>query len=191
MTFQGTVNAVNSGLAHMTYTPAPNFSGPTTLSLTSQGLDNSGNPIPGATATSAVAITVPPGIDPPIVQVPGTQTTSVNVPLVFSTGNGNAITLSEPAANPAVQIEQLTLTATYGTVTLATTAGLTIVSGNGTASVIVRGTLNALNAAVNGLIFKPTKTSPGTAYLGVALNDLGSTGGPAMQTSKTIAISLV
>ena len=84
--------------------------------------------------------------------------------------------------NPAFQVEQLTLSAVKGRATLATTAGLTFVSGNGTASVTVRGTINALNAAVNGLIFTPNTNTFGSAYLVVRLNDLANTAGPAQAT---------
>ena len=92
--------------------------------------------------------------------------------------------------NPAVQIEQLTLTVLRGTVLLGTTAGLTFVSGNGTASVTVRGTINALNAAVSGLRFTPTPNYVGPAYLVVNLNDLANTVGPAMQVGRTITIAV-
>src|SRR5262249_1954658 len=128
MTFQGTVNAVNSGLSHMTFTPAPYYHGTTTMAMPSKALDNSGNPIPGATATSSVAITVTSVNHPPTVQVPGTQSTHVNTPLVFSSGSNNAITLGDPDVDPNVQIEQLTLTAVNGTLMLASTAGLVFVS---------------------------------------------------------------
>ena len=133
-------------------------------------------------------ITITPVNHPPTVQTPATQTTQVNTPLVFSSGSGNAITLGDPDVNPAVQIEQLTLTAVNGTVTLATTAGLTFVSGNGTGSVIIKGTINALNAAVMGLSFTPKANFTGTAYLQVSLNDLGNTGGAALQTGKMITV---
>jgi hypothetical protein len=190
MTFEGTVNAVNSGLSHLTFMPAQYYNGPTTLSMTSQALDNSGNPIPGATVTSSVPITITAVNHPPTVQVPGTQSTHVSTPLVFSSANNNAIILGDPDVDPNVQIEQLTLTAVNGTATLATTAGLTFVSGNGTGTVTIKGTINALNAAVNGLIFTPKAGFSGTAYLQVSLNDLGNTVGPALQTTKMVTISV-
>jgi hypothetical protein len=88
-------------------------------------------------------------------------------------------------------MEQLTLTAAGGKVMLATLNGLTIVSGaNGSSTITVKGTINALNAAVNGLTFTPNANFSGTAYLVVALNDLANTVGPAMQTSKAIAITV-
>ena len=49
---------------------------------------------------------------------------------------------------------------------------------------------NALNAAVNGLLFTPKPSFAGTAYLVVTLNDLANTVGPAMQTGKTVTISV-
>jgi hypothetical protein len=190
MTFQGTVNAVNSGLGRLTFTPTPYFSGSTTLTMTSQALDNNGNPIPGATDTDSVPITITPINHAPTVVAPATQSTHVNTPLVFSSGTGNAIILGDPDVDPNVQIEQLTLTAVNGMLTLATTAGLVFVSGNGTSSVTIKGTINALNAAVNGLSFAPKPSFSGTAYLTITLNDLANTVGPAMQTGKTVTISV-
>jgi large repetitive protein len=190
MTFRGSVSAVNAALKHLVLMTGLYFIGPTTLTITSQELKSSGNPVPGVTATNTVPFTITPVSHPPLVQAPATQAATENVPLVFSPGHGNAITLSDPDVNPAGPVEQLTLTAVRGTVTLATTAGLTFVSGNGTASVTIRGTLNALNAAVNGLIFTPTHNYVGTADLVVTLNDLGNPVGPAMQQGRAITISV-
>jgi hypothetical protein len=190
VTFRGTTNAVNMVLTHVNFIPAPSFTGLTTLTVTSQELNKSGNPVPGVTATSTVAITITPINHPPTVAGPTTQATHKNVPLVFGPGHGNAITLGDPDVNPAVQIEQLTLSAEKGTLLLGTIAGLTFVSGNGTSTVVLRGTINALNAAINGLVFTPTPNYLGTAYLAVVLNDLGNTVGPPMESGRTVAISV-
>src|SRR5205807_2120914 len=106
------------------------------------------------------------------------------------TGAGNAIVLGDPDVNPALQIERLTLTVSRGKATLGTTAGLASVSGNGTATVTLTGTINALNAAVNGLIFTPTANTFGPASLLVTLNDLANTVGPALETGKKITINV-
>jgi uncharacterized repeat protein (TIGR01451 family) len=189
MTFRGTANAVNSGLSHLTYMPAPYFSGQTTLTVTSQDLvDSTGTPT-GLPVTSTVSITVTPINHAPTVLAPATQGTNMNSPIVFSTANGNAITLGDPDVDPAVQLEKLTLQAVKGTATLATIAGLTV-TGNGTGTVTATGTINALNAAVNGLLFTPTANTYGAAYLVVTLNDMANTVGPAMQSSKTVNISV-
>ena len=190
MTFHGSMNAVNSALGHLVLMPAPYFTGPTTLTITSQELDRTGMPVPGVTATNTVPFTITPINHPPTVQAPAKQATPKNVPLVFSPGHGNAITLGDPEVNPAGPVEQLTLTTVKGTVTLATTAGLTSISGNGTGTVTVTGTINALNAAVNGLLFTPTPNIVGTAYLVVTLNDLANPVGPAMEAGRTIAIGV-
>ena len=190
MTFRGTANAINLALSNLAFTPALYFSGPTTLTIISQDLDSIGNPVPGVVATNTVPITITPVNHLPTIQAPATQATNENVPVVFSSANGNSIQLGDPDVNPAVQVERLILTTTRGTATLSTTAGLTSVSGNGTASVIVTGTINALNAGVNGLTFTPTNNTFGNASLVVTLNDLANTVGPAMQAGKTIAISV-
>jgi hypothetical protein len=159
------------------------------MSLNTQWLDRSGNPVPGVTAAGTVQITVLPTNHPPTVTGPGTQAARRGVPLVFSSARGNALVAGDPDVNPAVDVLRLTLTATKGTVALGSLAGLASVSGNGTASVTLTGTLNALNAAINGLTFTPVGTI-GTASLVAMLNDMGNFGLPARQAGKTVSISV-
>ena len=65
--------------------------------------------------------------DPPVNTVPGSQTTLEDTALVFSTGNGNAISISDPDAGAAdVQVQ---LTGTNGTISLAQTTGLSFTDG--------------------------------------------------------------
>src|SRR5260221_12281513 len=156
MTFRGNVNAVNMALSNVSFLPAPLFWGSTSVTVTSQELDALGNPVPGVTATNVVSITVTQINHAPTVQAPASQATNENVALVFSTAGGNAIVLGDPDVNPAVQVEQLTLTATKGKLALATISGLTSVTGNGTSVVVLTGTINALNAAIDGLVITPT-----------------------------------
>jgi hypothetical protein len=190
MTFRGNVNAVNLALSNVSFVPAPLFNGSTSITITSQELDALGNPVPGITGTNVVPITVTPINHAPTVQAPASQATNENVAITFSTAGGNAIVVGDPDVNPAVQVEQLTLTVTKGKATLATTSGLTSVIGNGTASVIVTGTINALNAALNGLVFTPTANTYGAAGLLVSINDLANTVGPALMASKSIPITV-
>jgi trimeric autotransporter adhesin len=103
--------------------------------------------------------------------VPGAQTTAEDSPRVFSTGNGNAINISDSDAGGANN--QITLSVTNGTLTLASTAGLSFASGDGTAdaSMVVRGTAAAINTALNGLSFSPAANYNGGAVLTLATKD--------------------
>ena len=69
--------------------------------------------------------------DAPVNSVPGTQATPEDTTLVFSSGNGNAISIADVDAgtNPM----QVTLTASQGTISLASNTGLVFTLGDGAA----------------------------------------------------------
>lgn len=87
---------------------------------------------------------------------------------------------------------QLTLTATQGTVTLAQTTGLSFNSGDGTTDAIMdfTGTLDAINAALNGATLNPTTGYTGAAALQVDVDDQGNTGGGALTDTATVSIDV-
>jgi hypothetical protein len=84
-----------------------------------------------------VAIDVIAVNDAPVNGVPGPQSTQQDTALVFSNGNGNAVTVSDVDAG--VGALSVTLTASNGTLTLGSVvpAGLTV-SGQGTSAVALR-----------------------------------------------------
>ena len=111
-----TLNANGS----FTYTPTANFSG--TDSFTYRANDGTSN-----SNVATVTITVNPVNDAPVNTVPAAQVTSEDTTLVFSSGNGNRISIADvDAASGAMRV---TLTATNGTLTLAGVAGLSFTSG--------------------------------------------------------------
>jgi hypothetical protein len=88
---------------------------------------------------------------------------------------------------------ELALSTPHGVLDLATVAGLTFLSGDGAADAFVRfrGTLAAVNAALDGLVFTPAPDFNGTATLTLQSNDLGSTGaGGARTDTDTLAITV-
>ncbi|MBD9360635.1 DUF4347 domain-containing protein [Methylomonas fluvii] len=107
----------------------------------------------------------------PVNTVPTAQTTNEDTAKVFSSANGNAITIAD--ANAGGSNNQITLTITNGMLTLAGTTGLTFVAGDGTAdsTMTLRGTASAINTALNGLNFTPTAEYSGGATLTVATKD--------------------
>jgi len=128
---------------------------------------------------------------PPVNALPGPQFVAKNTALVFSTANGNAISVSDVDANG--NPEQVTLAATNGTLTLSGKTGLTFSSGSGTgnASMTFTGTLADINTALNGLRFDPMHDYGGDAGLAVTTNDLGNTGaGGLLSASGTVTISV-
>src|SRR6185503_19671808 len=113
-------------------------------------------------------------------------------PVVFSSGNSNQISVTDPDAG--ANTVQVTLTAVNGTITLSGTTGLSFSfsdgngtgAGDGTADVTMtfRGTLANINTALNGMSFTPTNGFSGAASLTITSNDLGNTGtgGPLSDT---------
>lgn len=140
------------------------------------------------TDTDAVTITVNPVNDAPVNTIPGNRYTPLNTAVTFSGAGGNAIQISDTDAgsNPV----QVTLSVNQGTLTLASTTGLTLVSGtNGSATFTYSGTINALNTALNsGVTFNPTTNYRGLAQLTVITNDQGNTGGSALMDTDTVNI---
>lgn len=190
MTFTGTMTDINTALNGLSFAPTASFSGAANLQIVTndQGNTGSGGPL---TATDNVAITVNAVNDPPVNTVPPAQTTNEDTTLVFSSGNGNQISIADidAGANPV----QVTLTATNGAITLFGTTGLTFSAGDGTADATMTftGTIVNINTALNGLSFAPTANYNGAANLQIVTNDQGNTGsgGPLTDTDN-VAITV-
>ena len=93
--------------------------------------------------------------------------------VTFSAATSDAITLRDPDAGPLDPPWRLTLSASAGILTLASTAGLTG-SGNGTGSVSYSGPLNALDAALTGLCYTAPLESDVLTVLSVNAQSSGS-----------------
>ncbi|HKB04154.1 MAG TPA: Ig-like domain-containing protein [Gemmataceae bacterium] len=149
------------------YVPEANFAGTDTFQYR----------VSDGTLTSNVAtvtLNVSAVNDAPVNVVPGTQTLVEDTTLTFSTANGNAIRLTDVDAGSSLIELRLSVN---GFLTFPTTAGLTFVTGsNGGNLIVVRGTLADLNAALDGLVFRPGANFNGTFSLQVITNDLGNTG---------------
>ena len=122
-------------------------------------------------------ITVTNVNESPVNTVPGAQTVNEDTDLTFSAGA--AISVADPDGTSTNV--KLSLDVAHGTLTLASTVGLTFVDGtaNGTGSVHVTGTIANLNAALVGLKYRGTanyNSSRGAESLAVVTNDQGNTG---------------
>ena len=115
------------------------------------------------------------------VTVPGPQN-SQPIGIVLSAANGNAVTISDvTAGNTAIQVA---LTATNGAITLAGTQGLTFSLGSGqqNAQIVMAGTLAQLNAAMNGMLFRPTAQSAELQVVASAQGNSGTGSGAVVIT---------
>ena len=73
---------------------------------------------------------------------------------------------------PGSNSDSLSLSVSHGTLTLASTTGLTITSGAaGSASITVTGSVANLNAALNGVVYQPAANYTGSDSLAVSIND--------------------
>ena len=104
-------------------------------------------------------------------------------PLIFSTASGDGIELLDPDAGPLDPEWNLALSVPVGTLTLASTAGLTG-SGDGTGSLSYSGSLSALNAALDGMEFTPPPGFDGNTTLSL---NAASDGASPLQAQLLIA----
>jgi hypothetical protein len=175
----GTLTELNAAVNGLTYTPNTGYTGTDSLKIS---LLDTGDSLTGP---AAVNIAINSLVQPPTVTAPATATVNEDSSLVFSTAKDDAIDTADADAGSTT--EQLTLTATHGTLKLASTSGLKVVSGaNKSASMSVSGTLANLNAALNGLTFTPTSRYVGAASITVSLRDSGD----SLTGSATIAMTV-
>ncbi|MBT3338767.1 MAG: lamin tail domain-containing protein [Anaerolineae bacterium] len=127
----------------------------------------------------------------PVNSVPGAQSTDDNSALVFSTVNGNPISISDEDAGSADV--QVTLTVTKGSLTLNGTTGITsFSSGDGTTdpTMTFKGPLASINAALDGLKYLPNTGHSGSDSLNITTDDLGASGsGGAQSDNDAVAIN--
>ncbi len=187
----GQVSAVNAALEGLIYAPDANFNGADSLSITTDDLGNTGPPGP-LQDTDTVDLMVTALNDGPVNTVPLTlQTLDEDTTLTFSSGNGNAISVADADAGEGTGEVQVTLAVSNGTLSLGANVGLSFVDGNNTATVVIRGSLTALNTALEGLGYTPDADYSGPDTLTVTTDDLGNTGLPGpLQDIDTVAIQV-
>ena len=142
----------------------------------------------GATETATLDVT--PVNDAPTQSVPGPQSVASNGSLVFSGSSGNPILVADVDAS----VVQITLSASQGTVTLASVAGLTFGAGDGVDDAVVTfsGSLADVNAALDGLRFDPAPGFSGSAGIAVTTDDLGGTGaGGSLSVAGSVPVSVI
>lgn len=172
----GTVTINANGT--VTYTPDPNYNGTDSFTYTV----TSG----GVTETATVTVVVNPVNDTPVNTVPAAQTTAEDTNLTFSGATGNAIRVADVDGDTLTT----TLAVTNGTIDLGSVVGVTI-SGNGTGTVVITGSPAAVNAALDGLIYRPTADYNGAAVLTVTTTDGTATDSDAINIRVTPVADIV
>ncbi len=124
--------------------------------------------------------------DAPVETVPGAQTTNKDTSLSIS-----GLSVSDVDANGGT--ETTTLSVSDGTISLASTNGLTFSKGTGTKDTTetFTGTLSAINNAIATIKYQPTSGYFGSDTLNSSTDDNGNTGtGGAMTTSSSVGITV-
>ncbi|MCA9007114.1 MAG: hypothetical protein KDA70_17700, partial [Planctomycetaceae bacterium] len=123
--------------------------------------------------------------------------TESETPLIFSTANGNALTVSDPDAFLGDGLVSVTLTAVNGTLTLGSTANVLVTVGTGLGNETTftfQGLIANVNAALEGTIWTPDTgyySSIGSpATLTMTTSDLTNFDGPAEFDTDVIDITV-
>ena len=181
------VDYAKSGiLLPMYFVPDTNWNGQTTFDYVAKDDQGAYSTVAGTATFTITAVN-----DAPIINAAITETTDLNTPLTFSTGSGNAITLSD--VDIGLGDAEVTLNVTNGTLSLNSIANLVFSSGTGTTdtNMTFTGTLSAINIALDGLQFDPTNNFNGTGTLQIIVDDQGGSGsGPALVDSTSVFIGV-
>ena len=167
--------AINSSTGQITVasSAAFGFKTPRVFTLTVQVTDDGA---PALSSTATITINVTQGKQQKTVtdkQAPTPPTAFPTIkPLTFSRASGNAISIS--AGLTYAPLVQVSLSVLHGKLTLASTAGLTFQAGDGKGdrTMTFRGTIAAIDAALNGLTYVPDKGYAGTDRAAVATSAL-------------------
>nr|MBP7688612.1 tandem-95 repeat protein [Thermoflexales bacterium] len=165
-----------SPLGTLTFKPTPHFNGSALVTVL---LHDDGGTANGGVDTSAAqtfTIDVSASPDAPINIVPGQQETNLSTALFFSTSTGNYLAVYDDDAIQFNEQMSLTLSVGNGTLTLASTTGLTLTTGSSGAIVQFTGSITDVNANLNDLRFDPTPGFFGVTTLVMTTEDLGHPG---------------
>ncbi|MBE9179966.1 DUF4347 domain-containing protein [Oculatella sp. LEGE 06141] len=187
MTVTGSMTSINTALNGMTFTPTANFNGAASVRILTDDRGNTGSG-GSLSADNTVDITVAAVNDAPVNAVPGIQSVNEDTNLVFNSGNGNAISISDIDANEGDGTLQITLSVTKGVLTLAQTTGLEFSEGTGTSNSIMTfsGSVAAINTALSGLIYRGNLNFNGADTLTVVTSDRDNTGSGGTKTDTDI-----
>ncbi len=188
-----------------TLTIAPSQPGPVTISVKpGAAIDVANNPNAASAVFEATYAPIVFENDPPDIQFlqngvlqevdPAAKIQlNGNGSLTFSQATGNVLTLDDDALPTQSLQVTLSVTPNTGSLTLGTIEGLIFSTGTGTAdaSMTFTGTEVAINAALDGLRFKPLNVDA-DASITIEVNDLGNNGpeNPPLELIDTQIINL-
>ena len=186
----GTVSELNAALNGLVFTPTTDFFGAASLELLT---DDNGNNGTGGNLTDddTVAITVDSVNDAPLLTTPVSQSTPEDTTLTLSP----APTVTD--ADSGADDIRVQLNVVHGSITLATTVGITSFStGDGTddKSIVFDAPLSVVNSALNGVKYTPDQDDTTGDAFQINVSDLGHNGAGGAKTdsdSTTITVGAV
>ncbi|QDT35916.1 cadherin-like domain-containing protein [Stratiformator vulcanicus] len=193
--FSGTVSQLNALLTGGTtgtiiYTNPSDTPGiSTTVTLTVNDRGNTGSD-PGLTGgasseqdSASAEINITAVNDEPTITGPLSVSVGESEAFMFSKAQGNQIVIFDPDVGAGTL--SVTLRAVDGTLTLASTSGLTLFIGDGAQDSMIRmtGSLAAINNALNGLTYYPSNLLGGSDLLTISVSD-GAGEGPAINSAQ-------
>jgi Ca2+-binding RTX toxin-like protein len=153
------------------------------FTLTVEVTDDSGLPL---SDTALITINLNNVNEPPVLTVPGAQITRTNIPVTIT---GISVADQDDFGSPLL----VSVSTIHGFITLATTAGLSFSTGDGTSDTTMTftGTEAAINAALGSIIYQGVLGYSGPDTISITVNDQGFTGsgGPNV-VSETIAVTI-
>ena len=175
-TASGAVADVNNLLAGLTFTPAANFNSSFTIATS---INDGTTTLTGSKAMTGIAVE-----NASTISIPTTITATEDTNVVFSTSNGNAITIGDPDGT----VQQVTISVPTGALTLGTTTGLTFTVGDGLSDSFMTfsGTIANINVALNGLTYVPSANYNGTTSIRIVSGDAAQA--TALDTDASLLI---
>lgn len=128
--------------------------------------------------------------DTPINIVPADQTTPEDSTLIFSTTNGNAISISD--ADASGDTFEVKLAVGKGTLSLSGLTGLSFSQGDGIGdrAMTFTGSIADINAALEGLAYTTDANANGQATLTIVTRDEGGTGPGSKSDTDDVTINV-
>lgn len=187
---------VADALTRLRFLPAANWNGDATLAV--RAWDQSDGRANGSTADVASGTSFS-GASATIVQPVAAVNDAPVLPEVYTLtvltathDRPTSVGIGLVVLDVDATVMRVTASVDHGTLTLASTTGLTSLAGSGTATVTFEGPIAAVNAALASLVAQPAAGFVGTATLQVIADDLGGTGlGGAKQASTTRTFQVV
>ncbi|MGE0084127.1 MAG: hypothetical protein AB7S75_06865 [Desulfococcaceae bacterium] len=153
---------------------------PRQIEMLAQRENQSGEPVLCTLTVTAVN-------DSPVNIVPDSQFTPRDIPLIFSPGNGNRISVSDLDAGDGEMAADMQ--ADEGNLSVNGTSGA-ITEGNDSGHLSLKGTMEQINRELNGLRYIPPLGKDGNFTLTLISDDQGHTGEPGpLRDTDTVSIT--